>query len=168
MSLILRAYYSPDVNQRAADDAKIDEWVSASHYLEEGMGWAYLDDPELFDFNADWQRVSELMPEVAGPMNRGGRLKKEPITLGLPQFKDALRRLKQMYPDEWKEDRQRYIENITTGLQRQVTAAYLLVADEKAFQTDHLPLLYVDYKLNVIRESRVEADETSITDVVID
>ncbi|OJJ30809.1 hypothetical protein ASPWEDRAFT_118459 [Aspergillus wentii DTO 134E9] len=164
--LLLRTHYSPDPPQRSMDDEKIEEWAHASEMLQDRLDWAYLNDPTLFNFGPDWHRIYEIMPEAAGPMDGSGVRKQEPSDLSLPQFKDALREHKHF--EEWKEDKQKYIENMASSMQRDVTAAYMLIADEEAFETDHLRLLYVDYKLNIIRESRVEADGQWITDLIMD
>lgn len=164
--LLLRTHYSPNPTQRSTDDEKIEEWAHASEMLEDHLGWAYLNDSVLFNFGPDWHRVYEVMPEVAGPMNGKGIRKQKPAARSLPNFKHALQKFK--HYNEWKEDKQKYIENMATSMQRGVTAAYMLVADEEAFGTGYLRLLYVDYKMNIIRESRVEADGQWITDVIMD
>ena len=50
-----------------------------------------------------------------------------------------------------------------------MAAAYILVADQKAFETGgQVRLVYVDGKRNVIWETRVEADAQTITAVIMD
>ena len=68
----------------------------------------------------------------------------------------------------WKENRKRFTENSATDLQQVIIAAYILTADEKAFQSDHLRLLYVDNKLNIISKSCVHVGGVTITDVYMD
>lgn len=145
----------------------MEKWANAAELLSEEIEWAYLND-DGFSFDPEWQRVYEILPEIADPMDGSNRREREPHEWTLPQFKAALHSSKRKYPDGWKENPQRYIENEATRVQRNVTVAYILIADQEAFQTDHLRLLYVDYKLNIIRESRVEADDTTPTDVIMD
>jgi hypothetical protein len=46
---------------------------------------------------------------------------------------------------------------------------YMLIADQEAFDIDNQSqLIYLDGKRNVIRETRVETDEQTITDVIMD
>lgn len=165
--VLLRTYYSPDPSQKLLDGEKMEQWANAAEMLGDHIDWACLND-EQFNFGSGWQRVYEIMPEITGPMDGSSRRKQDPLAKTHSQFKEALRERRQSEFDEWKKNPQQFIQNTSTDSQFDVTAAYILIADQEAFQSDHLRLLYVDYKLNVVRESRVQADGVTITDVIMD
>lgn len=162
--IFLRTHYNPE------DDEKMEEWVGASEEFENQAWWACLNDATLFNFGFDWKRVYDIMPEVAGIVSGAGykRYPSPEIVMSRTQFKTSLGKTKQNEPDRWREDPPRFIEVEAAGLLRTVAAAYILVADQKAFETGgQVRLVYVDGKRNVIRETRVEADAQTITDVIM-
>lgn len=78
------------------------------------------------------------MPEVAGPVSGAGYKRypsPESVEMSRTQFKTSLRKTKQNESDRWREDPYRFIEVEAADLLRTVTAAYILVADQKAFET---------------------------------
>ncbi|KAJ6088010.1 hypothetical protein N7467_006924 [Penicillium canescens] len=163
--IFLRTHYDPK------DDETMEEWISASEEFENQAWWACLNDATLFNFGSDWQRVYEIMPEVAGPLN-GARYKRSPaselVDMSRARFKTWLAKAKQNEPERWREDPHAFIEVEGASLLRTVAAAYFLVADQTAFETGHLRLMYVDGKRNVIRETRICVDGQTITDVIMD
>lgn len=61
--VFLRTHYNPE------DDSKMNEWVYETDLFEVNPWWACLNDPRIFNFGSDWQRVYEIMPEVTGPID---------------------------------------------------------------------------------------------------
>ncbi|KAJ5985571.1 hypothetical protein N7522_012767 [Penicillium canescens] len=161
-----RSYYNPE------DDEKMEERVDASEEFRNQAWWACLNDATLFNFGFDWQRVYDVMPEVAGPVSEAGYTRypsPEIVEMSRTQFRTSLRKTKQSEPHRWREDPDRFIEFEAADLLRTVAAAYILVADQKAFETGgQVRLVYVDGKRNVIQKTRVEADAQTITDVIMD
>ncbi|KAL4759195.1 uncharacterized protein BDW70DRAFT_169594 [Aspergillus foveolatus] len=164
--ILLRTHYDPE------GDEKMEEWIGASEEFENQAWWACLNDAALFDFGSDWQRVYDIVPEVAGPVSGAGYRRypaSETVEMSRTQFKTSLGKAKQNEPDRWREDRHRFVELEAADLLRTVAAAYILVADQEAFETGgQLRLFYLDGKRNIIRETRVEADAQTITDVIMD
>jgi hypothetical protein len=164
--IFLRTHYNPE------EDEKMEEWVSASEEFENQAWWACLNDANVFNFGVEWQGVYDIMPEVAGPFSGAGYKRypsPEIVEMSRTQFKTSLSKTKQNEPDRWRDDPHRFIELEAADLLRTVAATYILIADQKAFETGgQVRLLYVDGKRNVIQETRVEADAQTITDVIMD
>lgn len=163
--IFLRTHYDP------VDDRTMEQWVSASEELENQAWWACLSDATLFNFGANWQRVYDIMPEVAGPVSGSGYKRypsPEIVEISRSQFKGSLRKTKQNEPNRWREDPHRFIELEAAHLLRTVATTYFLIANQEAFETGRLRLVYVDGKRNVIQETRIEPDGQTITDVIMD
>ncbi|GMF72514.1 unnamed protein product [Aspergillus oryzae] len=164
--IFLRTHYNPLDDS----DARIKEWVNASEEFADRAWWALLDDQNSFNFGSDWRRVYEILPEVAGPVE-GNDCQRyaspELVNLAREQFKSYLTKEKKARPDQWR-NRDQFIEVVAADLLRTVAAMYMLIADKEAFDTGLLRLVYLDGKRNVIREMRVETDEQTITDVIMD
>jgi hypothetical protein len=130
----------------------MEEWIGASEEFENQAWWACLNDATLFNFGFDWQRVYDIMPEVAGPVSGAGYKRypsPEIVEMSRTQFRASFRKTKQQEPDRWREDPHRFIELEAADLLRTVAAAYILVADHKAFETGgQVRLVYVDGKRN--------------------
>lgn len=110
------------------------------------------------------------MPEAAGPMSGAGYTQyRSPELIGelRAQFKTRLNEAKQREPDRWRENPHHFIEREATCLMRAIAATYMLIADQEAFESGLLRLVYLDYKRNIIREARVEGDETTITNIIM-
>ncbi|OQD77709.1 hypothetical protein PENDEC_c002G01583 [Penicillium decumbens] len=144
--VFLRTYYDPE------EDEKMEEWVSASEEFENQAWWASLNDATLFNFGSDWQHVYEIMPAVAGPVSGAG-YKRYPSS----EINE---------PDLWREDPYGLIEVEGADLLRIATVAYILVADQTAFEIGYVRLVYVDGRRNVIWGTPVDAQ--TITDVIMD
>ncbi|KAB8235170.1 uncharacterized protein BDW43DRAFT_309544 [Aspergillus alliaceus] len=83
------------------------------------------------------------------------------------QFKEWLPKVKAMEPDVWKKDPHRFVELNAAGLLRRVATKHVLLADREAFETDRLRLIYLDRKRNIIWKTCVDADEQTITDIIM-
>lgn len=160
--IILRTHYQPE------DDEKFRNWVTEPFISRRIPWWAFLDDKNLFDFGADWRRVYDIMPEITGPM--GGQSRRSPDHREMEYFRNELKRnLRTEGIRETKvtKDSLRIIEDIALRLQRVVTATYILIADQEAFDTGCLWLLYLDCYRNIVREARIDAEEVGISEVIL-
>ncbi|KAE8391138.1 hypothetical protein BDV23DRAFT_171882 [Aspergillus alliaceus] len=109
--------------------------------------WPCLDDKHYFGSN--WQCVYEFLPEMAAPPHSP--------------------RKKHNKPDKWREDPHHFTEIAAAGLLRTVAAMYLPIADQGAFDTKgHLRLIYLDCKRNISKETSVEPDEVTNSDVIME
>ncbi|EPS31541.1 hypothetical protein PDE_06496 [Penicillium oxalicum 114-2] len=160
--ILLRTHYNAD------DNHKITELVGSDELHEENVAWwALLDNPEFFNFGDQWWRVFDILPELAGPLNGYSRLPNpESILRERQHFKERLPTLKQS--DEWTANRDNYIERDFAYLRRIVSQGYLAIADEEAFETDMLRLIYFDGKRNIVQETRTEFDEQTFADVAVE
>ncbi|GAB1191077.1 hypothetical protein APSETT444_000246 [Aspergillus pseudonomiae] len=159
--IFLRTHYNPE------DDEKMEHWACVSEEFADQAWWACLDNVQLYNFGSDWQRVYEILPEIAGP-STGGSVSLETLSSIRSSFKKWLSEAKQIEPEFWKKDPHRFIESKAAGLLRAVTSRYFLLADKEAFETDgRLRLVYLDNQRNIVRETRVDADEQTITDVIM-
>lgn len=159
--ILLRTYYNAD------DNEQITELVGSDELHEENVAWwALLDNPELFNFGDQWWRVFDILPELAGPLNGYSRLPNpESISRERQDFKERLPTLKQS--DEWTANRDNYIEREFAYLRRIASEGYLAIADQEAFKTDMLRLIYYDGKRNIVQETRTEFDEQTFADVAV-
>ncbi|CAG8066755.1 unnamed protein product [Penicillium nalgiovense] len=146
--VFLRTHYDPE------DDGKMNEWVYETDLFEENSWWACLNDPRLFNFGSDWQRVYEIMPEVAGFVDRTQRFAP---SRGLHCLRASLKEEKRIKKPEESENRLRDI-NI---------AAYIVIADQEAFQSGLLRLLCLDDRQNIIGEVRVDRKPAEITELIL-
>ena len=79
---------------------------------------------------------------------------------------DKLPKLKRT--DEWRTNRDKYLEIETARCRRTISARFFAIADREAFETDKLRLIYLDGKRNLVQECRVDFDEYTFVDVVVD
>jgi hypothetical protein len=63
--------------------------------------------------------------------------------------------VKQNDPEAWRNNRKAVIESINT-LQRDAAYTYIVIADEKAFESGCLRVIYLDGLQRIIREGRIE------------
>ncbi|KAJ6038312.1 uncharacterized protein N7446_005122 [Penicillium canescens] len=160
--VFLRTHYDPE------DDGKVNEWVYETDLFEDNSWWACLNDPHLFNFGSNWQRVYEIMPEVASFVDRTQRfapsrelhcfrasLKKNPPTKEQKAAHECIDKRRKM--SEESENRLRDI-NI---------AAYIVIADQEAFRSGLLRLLCLDDRQNIIREVRVDQKPAEITELIL-
>ena len=160
--ILLRTHYNAD------DNDKITELVGSDELHEERTAWwALLDNPKLFNFGDQWWRVFDILPELAGPLNGYSRLPDpESISRERQDFKERLPTLKQS--DEWRANRDNYIERESYFLRRIASKGYFSIADQEAFETDMLRLIYHDGKMNIVQEIRVEFNEQTFADVAVE
>ncbi|KAB8237921.1 uncharacterized protein BDW43DRAFT_321108 [Aspergillus alliaceus] len=159
--IFLRTHYNPE------DDEKMDHWACVSEEFEDQAWWACLNNAQLYNFGSDWQRVYDILPEIAGP-SAEGPVSLDNLSSTRSHFKTWLSEAKRIELEHWKKDPHRYIEVKAAGLLRAVTTRYILLADQEAFETDgRLRLIYLDNKRNIVRETRVDADGQTITDIIM-
>ncbi|KAE8419871.1 hypothetical protein BDV36DRAFT_293762 [Aspergillus pseudocaelatus] len=159
--IFLRTHYESE------DDEKIEHWACVSEEFENQAWWACLNNAQIYNFGSDWQRVYEILPEIAGPSTEGF-VPLETLSSIRSHFKIWLSEAKQIEPEFWRKDRHRFIELKAAGLLRAVATRYMLLADQEAFETDgRLRLIYLDNKRNIVRETRVDADGQTITDIIM-
>lgn len=171
--VLLRTYYSTDEGERAKHDDLIYHWVDPSPFDAEAW-WAVLDDANHFNFGSDWRRVYEILPEVAGPLSidvdddfciprvHGP----DYCDHARPDFKAQIAEAKEEDPKAWHEDRDGVIEACALRLHSLTTRTYLLIADEEAFRSNSLLLLYLDGFRNIVREARLDPEIDDIFGVV--
>jgi hypothetical protein len=137
-------------------------WISGDPFESEAW-WAVLDNADLFNFGSAWRRVYEILPEVAGPINPSvdDRLRIQRACEG--EYLDCLRsRLKTQLAEAkadteaWRKDRNAIIDSCAMELQNYATMTYLIIADEEAFLSGSLRVLYLDGFRNIIREGRMD------------
>ncbi|KAJ5089174.1 hypothetical protein N7532_007858 [Penicillium argentinense] len=179
---LLRTYYSTSEDQRAKDDAQMEEWIDTEIFGEEAE-WAVLDSEDLFNFGPgpdSWRRIYDILPELAGPLliqpsrsSDGERIVKrvpEPsddiLKNMYPYFKRDLAIAKENDPGAWLHERDSVIESTGTALQKVATSTYMIIADEEAFQTGKLLVLYLDGFRRVIREARIDGERDDIGSIV--
>ncbi len=160
-------------------DAQFAEWRDTDRDFdpdcdEEVVLWTVLDDAAVFDFGDEWWRVFDVLPELAGPLQRHAR--------GLPYMDgdrmQALReeqgrrvegRLSSLAGGEHErlDDADAVLEaeygKLGERLQAEAVESFLLVADAGAWETDCLRLLYLDGKGNIVRHSAVGVSEAWTT-----
>jgi hypothetical protein len=123
--VFLRTHYNPD------DNDKMNEWVHENDLFEDDAWWACLNDPHLFNFGSDWQQVYEIMPEVAGSV-----------------------------------DRVKVTEESANPLQNVTMAAYIVIAEQEAFQTGLLRLFCLDDDRKIVWEARVDPKPAEIMKLI--
>lgn len=140
-------------------DAAFRAWCTAVQedydpaFDEDALSWCVLDDAGLLAPLDDdgWERVLDLVPELAGPVQGYRR--------GVDEGSDEVRRLRAAV---WAaEDRDAEAETGAAGmgLQVQAVATFLLVADREAWDTRRLRLLYLDAWGNIVRHSRIRPED---------
>lgn len=161
--IILRTHYQPE------EEEKFQNWVAEPLLSRRIPWWALLDDKTMFDFGADWRRIYDLMPEVAGPM--GGQSRRPPdhreIDYFRKEFKKDLRAQMKRNPNARMKDSFCIIADVALRLQRAITVTYILIADQEAFETGCLWLLYLDCYRNIVREARIDAEKVGISEITM-
>ncbi|KAI0887611.1 uncharacterized protein GGS22DRAFT_157604 [Annulohypoxylon maeteangense] len=146
----------------AHGDDKFAEWRDIDEdydpAFDEGSAfWTKLDDPEILDFGESWERVFDVLPELAGPQQGYSR------GFGSGYSGDYLPSLRQRLRDAVAraEDKGEEVEHghAGTGLQVVAVETYLLLADAEAFETRKLRVLFLDSWGNIVRYSRIEPED---------
>ncbi|RYP24056.1 hypothetical protein DL765_000784 [Monosporascus sp. GIB2] len=135
--IILRTYYGGDSDERMAEILEEDE-LSDAFFSPDIQWWRVLNDPELFDFGDDWERVLEILPELVG--QSGFKVFRGVPAEGLAEARDS---------DDPVGDIQ-YLASIGHGP--------LLVADKEAFEENELRALFLDGHGNIIRDSTLKPE----------
>ncbi|KAJ6089212.1 hypothetical protein N7499_004059 [Penicillium canescens] len=155
--VFLRTHYNPD------DDQKLKEWVHENDLFEDNAWWACLNDPYLFNFGSDWQQVYEIMPEVAGPVDRRRR------SDGPSQPKHFGHRPPEVYTQGIRKasmNGERMTEELTKPPPSLTFAAYIVIADQEAFLTGRLRLLCLDDGRKIVWEARVDRKPAEIMKLI--
>ncbi|KAJ6012409.1 hypothetical protein N7522_002764 [Penicillium canescens] len=160
--VFLRTHYNPD------DDQKLEEWVHKTDLFEDNAWWACLNDPCLFNFGSDWQQVYEIMPEVAGPVDRRRR-SDDPSKL--KHFRASSTRSLHTRNREglhgWRESRVKMTEELAKPPPNGTFAAYIVIADQEAFQTGRLQLFCLDDGRKIAWEARVDRKPAEIMKLIL-
>ena len=147
----LRTHYGDGSDAKFAEWRDIDENFDPD-YDEEVILWTMLDDAAVFNFGDEWWRVFDVLPELAGPLQKHTR--------GLPYIdRDKMQSL----CEEQSRHVERPLSSLARGeherlddaaavleaeygklgerLQAEAVETFLLVADAGAWETDCLRLL---------------------------
>jgi hypothetical protein len=176
---LLRTYYSAE-DQRAKDDAQMERWIDSDTFCEEAE-WAVLDNENIFNFGPrpeDWRQIYDILPELAGPLSTenflpsNGKIQVKRC-LEPNDFKETysyfirdLTSMKKEDPEAWRRDPNSVIESAGMGLQRMVTSTYILIADEEAFRSGSLLVLYLDGFRRVVRGGRIDQELDDVANIV--
>ncbi|CAG8004644.1 unnamed protein product [Penicillium nalgiovense] len=156
--VFLRTHYDPE------DDGRMNEWIFETDLFEDNSRWACFNDPHMFNFGPNWQRIYEIMPEVAGFVDRTQQFAH---SSGIPCFRAKGPPMKgQRGADECIEKRIKNHES-ENRLPDINIAAYIVIADQEAFQSGLLRLLCLDVRQNIIREVRVDQKPAEITELIL-
>lgn len=171
--VLLRTYYSTDEGETARHaelmTRLVDPWDSEDW-------WAVLDNEDLFNFGSEWWCVYEVLPELAGPISpevddemrvpRAPRA--ESFKFLHSHLKTELAEVKERDPEAWREatDRGTILEDFATALQKVATRTYLILADEEAFRSRSLRVLYLDGFRNIVREGRMDPVDDDVFNMI--
>ncbi|OQE85796.1 hypothetical protein PENNAL_c0023G00096 [Penicillium nalgiovense] len=168
--VFLRTYYSLEESERANHDELMNIWADTDPFDAESW-WAVLDNADHFDFRSDWRRVYNILPEVAGPLSpevedRWVPRSRDYYNNARSDFKMQLAQAKEQSPERWREGRDAIIESLAMRLQRLATRTYLIIADEEAFRSGCLRLLYLDGFRNIVRVGRLDPEIDDLVGVI--
>lgn len=115
-----------------------------------------MDDETVFQFGADWARVFDILPELAGPVQGYSR-----NVLDNTNVQSLQQKLRADIDAASVKREGDAIEASYVGMELQAAAvaSFLIVADAKSWETDRLRLLYLDAHGNTVRHSTVAAEE---------
>ncbi|CAG8382154.1 unnamed protein product, partial [Penicillium salamii] len=156
--VFLRTHYDPE------DDGRMNEWIYKTDLFEDNSRWACFNDPHMFNFGPNWQRIYEIMPEVAGFVDHTQQFAHSREN---PCFRAKGPPMKgQRGADECieKQVKNNESENRLPDIN---IAAYIAIADKEAFQSGLLRLLCLDVRQNIIRELRVGQKPAEITELIL-
>ncbi|KAJ5116345.1 hypothetical protein N7456_000693 [Penicillium angulare] len=138
--LMLRTYYSRDAGKLKMDNTKLADWVGPKKKFSDGSYCTCLDDPEVFNFGEKWEKIFEIIPELAGCIFTASVTRKHRPKLP---------------PGDCDSRRWCFMP--------------LIVLDKEAFATKHGRLIYLDSRRNIIRETRFDlSDGVSMADIIVD
>ncbi|KAL2817076.1 hypothetical protein BDW59DRAFT_175608 [Aspergillus cavernicola] len=154
----------------SADDERVKSWATLSEEYADDADWAILDDSHLFAFGENWQRVYDILPEIAMPHveanpSKCSRRKDWPIS----DFKQGINAVKRSNPF-WREDLNILVRDNAAALEllHAVSKSYILIADKETFETDHFLLAYLDAKGRVTMQGRILVDEDRLSEVSLE
>ncbi|KAJ5640412.1 hypothetical protein N7528_000037 [Penicillium herquei] len=165
--LLIRTYYNPDHDAKAADDLLIEEWLQRYKEEYDSMDslWTYMDDPELLNFGDHWEKIFELVPELTyRSFSRDKTLRPKMPPCGfeksdlldtLRSFKEDLHARKDKNHEEWHKNPHRMIYRAAADLHLKCAASLLIIVDREAFRTRHAHIIFIDSRRNVVRETRL-------------
>lgn len=146
----LRTHYG-DGDDKFAEWREVDRDMDPT-FEEDLIPLIELNDPQIFDFGENWNRVFDILPELAGPQQgyictfEGGISHRDLLSIRQRLRERVMR----------AEDKEEEVEcGIGMELQFMAVQAYLIVADREAFETDKLRILYLDARGNIVRHSRL-------------
>ncbi len=127
-----------------------------------------LNDPDLYDFGADWQQVFDVLPELLEPQHGNWDVKKEWQRQKMEELvafaeggvsrapSDLLKNLSHYQGQELE-------DVVAEWLQSEVHAAhvhgYIVLEDEEALNSGRPLLIFLDVLGRVVRSQRVENGE---------
>ncbi|KAJ5730112.1 uncharacterized protein N7483_004620 [Penicillium malachiteum] len=139
---------------------------------------ACLDDSELFNYGDHWEKMFELLPELADPRfseDKSIRPKFTPLDSEISLLrhartscKEAIRQEKILNPEDWHENPHKVIYRTFSDLHYVCTANYVIINDREAFETGHARIVYVDSRQNIVREARFEVVLGSFEETMLD
>jgi hypothetical protein len=158
----LRTHYAAGEEEKAQDGAKLVGWFEESvddnpngEDPDEIIAWSILDDESVFNFGDDWERVFEVIPELAGPRAGFSRrfVIEEYNERIIKRSGETLREQVASLPS--LQDRIAAVESSDNYAQVHSVDSYIFVADERTFTADELLILFLDKMGNHIRQSRI-------------
>ncbi|KAJ5935935.1 hypothetical protein N7454_005233 [Penicillium verhagenii] len=180
--ILLRTWYNGENNPR--DEQTMQDWLNVGLHIDGFSPWAVINDPACFgliqthpDHPDDWRRVLALLPEVAGPdqclVMRGDFMRFNYIppwsVSRIRKFKDQLAFEKKCRPQEWFQDKEKFIEKCAACIQRVMAAMPIILCDKEAFRTGQPLLMYIDYYQQVIRQTRIAFfNEVVLNEIIIE
>ncbi|KAK1770267.1 hypothetical protein QBC33DRAFT_567608 [Phialemonium atrogriseum] len=147
LSVWVRTHYAADPAERARDGERLRGWLETddgfnanieSDTTEETIPWRVLDDPLLFDFGDDWERVFEVLPELAGPEQGLSRRFTGPEGWDQGRYLESLQQMlrENVSRMETQEEKLEAVECGGNDMQVRAVDSYLLLADEEAICCD--------------------------------
>ncbi|KAB5511544.1 hypothetical protein GE09DRAFT_904028, partial [Coniochaeta sp. 2T2.1] len=109
-----------------------------------------LDDAKVFNFSEHWERVFDVLPELAGPWLGYSRTLEEDDEAGRLRKQVRHHLLRGLETEDEAE------ADVGMELQAMAVETYLVVADCEAFETGLLQILYLDARGDIVRHSRTE------------
>lgn len=145
--IILRTYYGESKEGKEEGDATLQRWIEMEEenddgFEEEALWCRILNDPAVFDVGDEWERVLDILPELAG------RTYENALQRGISQSSMA-RALGDDNP----------VNAIQWVAFRDSSELPILVADKMAFETDNFLVLFLDGHGNLVRSSRLAVED---------
>jgi hypothetical protein len=153
-------------HESESGDEKMCEWIDINSdcdgdFDEGHLWWRILNDSNVMSFGDDQcEKVFDILPELLGPIQRNSNfLSGEQLEDKRRELREFINHVKQNAPKAWQSNPEECIENGTVCFHRSLVQMYFFVADKEAFETDKLRIVFVDGNGNILRHSRLKADE---------